>query len=165
MTKLENIKQFLADTGEVTWDEQSAKREHLRKEGEFYWVTGLQVAPGSPIPDSEGLQRFSRRIVEALMPLDPSNVSQCYEYAETRRDVVKTAALYFTELIETDGSVHGLENRIAVGIYPCRMTAEALGIRATIDLGHFPCPHPCEKARTCEFRVRHDGFIYYASRR
>jgi len=165
MSKLENIKRSLQKHGGVNWIEQSARREHLRREGEYYWMVGLQVVPKKQILDSENLQRFSKRIIDTLSPIAPVNISQCYEYAESRRDVIKTAAVYFTEAIEEPGEDQGSERRIAVSVYPCRVMAENMGIRGTIDMGHFECPDPCSQAKNCAFRARFEGFIYQAARR
>jgi len=164
MSKLDSIRNILSEVENVNWSEHVVKREHLLREGEFYWVVGLQVSPSKTILDSTGLQGFSEQITESLMPVGPVNITKCYAYAESRRDVVKTAALYFTETIEEPGEENGLERRITVSIYPCRVMADNLGIRATIDLGHYECPEPCVKPGKCAFWSGREGFIHEASR-
>ena len=164
MSKLEDIRRILNDDPDLVWNEQSVKGEHLRKEGVYYWVVGLQVARREPILHSEALQSFSERLTSALIPVGPVNVTKCYEYAETRRDVIKTATAYFTELIEELGKDQGLERRITVTMYPCQVMAENMGVRATIDLAHYECPNPCEQAQKCTFRALSGGFLYEASR-
>jgi len=165
MSKLERIRQILKETPGVAWSEQFVKREHLRREDECYWVTGLQIAPNPPILDSKALQGFSERLTQSLVPIGPMNITKCYEYSESKRDVVKTATVYFTELIEDAGEDHGLERRITVTFYPCQVMAENMGVRATIELSHYECPEPCKQAKKCAFRAQHGGFLYEASRR
>ncbi len=165
MNKLESIRQILRETPGVIWNEQLVKREHLRREDEYYWVAGLQVAPFEPILESEALQEFSERLTRALFPVGALNTTKCYEYSESRRDVVKTAAAYFTEVIEEPGEDQGLERRITVTMYPCRVMAENMGVRGTIDMGHYECPDPCKQAKKCAFRARHGGFFYEVIRR
>ncbi|MFO8101816.1 MAG: hypothetical protein R6U37_06605 [Dehalococcoidia bacterium] len=165
MSKLEKIRQILKGMPGVNWTEQAAKREHLRREGEFYRVVGLQVAPAAPILEAKALRDFSERITQALVPVGVANLSRCYEYSESRRDVVKTAALYFTEIIEEPGDDEGLERRITVTVYPCRVMAENMGVRGTIELGHYECPEPCAQAKKCSFKTRGEGFLYQFTRR
>ncbi len=164
-SKLESIRQILAETSGVNWDEQLIKREHLRREDEYYWVAGLQVFPQESILTSEELQGFSDRLTQVLVPVGPMNITKCYEYSESKRDVVKTATVYFTETIGDVGEDQGLERRITVTFYPCRIMAENMGVRATIEMGHYECDEPCNQSKKCAFRARHGGFLYEASRR
>ena len=164
MNKLENIRQILKETSRVTWNEQMVKREHLRREGEYYWVVGMQVAPEKPILQPDDLQSFSEDLTKSLIPVGPVNITKCYGYAETRRDVIKTATAYFTELIDEPGEEQGLERRIMLSMYPCRVMAQTLGVRGTIDLGHYECSSPCKQAPKCSFRARIGGFFYESSR-
>ncbi len=165
MSKLEKIRQILEETPGVTWVEQSTRREHLRREGEYYWVVGLQAASAEPILESKALEDFSGRLTRALVPAGAMNITRCYEYSESRYDVVKTAAIYFTEVIEEPGEDQGLERRITVTMYPCRVMAENMGVRGTIDMGHYDCPHPCAQAKKCAFKSRSEGFLYRHARR
>ncbi len=165
MSKLEKIRQILKETPGVDWNEQSVRREHLRREGEYYWVMGLQVAPFEPILKSRDLQDFSERLTRALAPVGAMNITRCYEYSESRRDVVKTAAIYFTEVIGESGEDHGLERRITVSMYPCQIMAENMGVRGTIDMGHYDCPNPCKEAKNCAFKSRGEGFLYQYARK
>ena len=165
MSKLERIRHLLEEGNEISWNEQSVKREHLRLEGVHYWVIGLQVSPVEPILHFEALRNFSERLTSILIPVGPMNVTKCYEYAETKRDVIKTATAYFTESIGEPGKEHGLERRIMVTMYPCQVMAENMGVRGTIDLGHYECPAPCKQAQKCSFRARSGGFFHEVSRR
>ncbi len=164
MSKLESIRQIIKESQGVIWDEQTVKREHLRREGEYYWVVGLQVFPQEPILNSSNLEVFSDRLTQSIIPVGPMNITKCYEYAETRRDVIKTATAYFIESIEEPGEERGLERRITVSMYPCQAMAKEMGVRGTIDVGHFECPSLCKQASKCGFRARSDGFFYDASR-
>lgn len=164
MSKLESIRRILQAHEGLTFTEMLVKREHLRHEGQYYRVVGLQVAPQDPILKSTDLEAFSDKLTELLMEVGPVNITKCYEYAESRRDVVKTAALYFTETIDDSGDEEGLQRRITVSIYPCRVMAQNLGIRATIDIGHYDCPSPCGKAAKCNFSSSWEGFFHEASR-
>ena len=122
------------------------------------------MAPKEPIVRSEPLQALSEQLTQSLIPIGPLNITKCYEYAEPRRDVIKTASVYFTETIEDIGEDQGLERRITVSIYPCKVMAENMGVRGTIDIRHYECPSPCQKAKDCIFRAAHKGFFYEASR-
>jgi hypothetical protein len=164
MSKVERIRRVLDDATGVSWQEQAVKREHLRHEGQYYRLVGIQVWSAEPILKSSELEAFSDDISQLLIPVGPVNITKCYEYAETRRDVIKTAALYFTEKTGESGEENGLESRITVSIYPCREMAENLGIRGTIDIGHYECSAPCQKAGKCGFWSGKDGFFHEASR-
>ncbi len=165
MSKLEEIRRILDRSGDVVWSEQSTRRENLRYAGTYYDMVGLQVASRDPILESITLQEFSERLTGELVPLGPTNVAKCYEYEESRYDVVKTAAVYFTETIDEPGDDYGLERRIAVSIYPCEVMSEDLGVRATVDLSHYECPEPCAQGKQCMFAAKSEGFFFEVSRR
>lgn len=150
MSKLEDIRRKLSENPEIVWNEQTIRRRHLRREG-WYEAVAFRTAPEVPILTSKRLQAFSADVMKLLLPIGPTNVSKCYEYAEAYRDVIKTAALYFVEPIE--GSPDGpTERRISVTVYPCTVMAEHQGVRGLIEIRHYPCPAPCAEARKCTFR-------------
>lgn len=165
VSRIDELRRILDTQDELDRDELSIRREHVRHEGLYRHLDSLKVFPRIPVLTSQGLQSLSEQVTSLLMPLKPVNVTKCYEYAETRRDVVKTASLYFTETIIEPGEDEGLERRITVTVFPCRSMAQGLGDRATIDLSHYECPEPCAKAKQCEFRAGSSGFFFDASRR
>ncbi len=163
MSKLEDMKRTLGKELGLHLSEQAVKREHLKREGEFHWSAGLQVAPQEPVLRAVDLRGFSERTAGALMKFKPTNMSKCYQYAESRRDVVKTATLYFTEKMDEPGD-DAYERRIMVTIYPCRVMAEDMGGRGTIELHHYDCPSPCAQEKKCEYKSGSKGFLYDAGR-
>lgn len=138
---------------------QSVTREHIRQEGLYYQSIAFQIAPLEPILTSEKLQSFSRQIVEKFSSLGPQSVAKCYEYAETKQDVVKLATLYFTEDIAPTEESPATERRISVTVYPCDPMTENMGIRGVINIGHYECPDPCEKSKQCSFAGQWKGPI------
>ncbi|MBT4511372.1 MAG: hypothetical protein HOC20_04070 [Chloroflexi bacterium] len=151
MSKLDDIRSFLEDNPELVWDEQSVKREHLRRNG-YYYSISIRVAPKEPIMESELLQEFSKNLVAHLAPIGIDNATKCYEYAETRRDVIKTATLYYSEATATQDEAEVTETRIAVTLFPCEAMSTDLGIRAVIEIGHYECPNPCSQSKDCVFK-------------
>jgi len=151
MSKLDEIRSFLEDNPELVWDEQSVKREHLRHNG-YYYSISIRVAPKDPILESEPLQEFSKGLVTQLAPIGIDNATQCYEYAETRRDVIKTATLYYSETATPQDEAEVTESRIAVTIFPCKAMSMDLGIRAVIEIGHYECPNLCPQSEDCTFK-------------
>lgn len=150
MSKLEDIRRTLAETPGLVRNEESVRRRHLRREG-WYESVAFRIAPEAPLLASKRLQAFSADMTKALMPIGPASVTRCYEYAETYRDVIKTATLYFVEPL--DGPADGVnERRISVTVYPCAVMAEHQGVRGLIEIRHYPCPKPCREARKCTFR-------------
>lgn len=165
VSRIEELRRILDAQDDLDRDELSVRREHVRQEGLYHRLDSIKVFPCAPVCTSQGLQSFAERVTALLLPVKPLNVTRCYEYAETRRDVVKTASLYFTETISEPGEDEGLERRITVTVFPCRAMALDLGDRATIDLSHYECPEPCAEAKQCEFRAGSSGFFFDASRR
>jgi hypothetical protein len=151
MSKLEEIRRTLAEIPDLTWNEQTVRRRHLRKEG-WYEAVAFRVAPKTPILTSKRLQAFSADVTKALLPIGPTNVTKCYEYAEAYRDVIKTAAIYFVEPIEGGARGDISEQRISVTVYPCAVMAAHEGVRGVIEIRHYPCPEPCEQGGKCTFR-------------
>ncbi|MBM3131704.1 MAG: hypothetical protein FJZ95_01560 [Chloroflexi bacterium] len=150
MSKLEDIRRILSENPKIVWNEQTVLRRHLRKSGSFESVA-VRLAPREPILTSRKLQAFSADLEGALSPIGPTNMTKCYEYAETYRDVIKTATLYFVDPVE-DSAEGATERRVSLTIYPCLTMAEHEGVRGLIEIRHYPCPRPCEEAKKCTFR-------------
>ena len=142
---------MLDNNSDLVWNEHSTKREHLRRSG-YYYSISFRVAPKNPILESEPLQEFSKGLAAQLAPIGIDNATQCYEYAETRRDVIKTATLYYSDTAPSRGDLEITESRIAVTIFPCEVMSNDLGIRAAIEVGHYECPNPCGQSEDCAFK-------------
>ena len=145
MSKLDSIRQLLNNKPELVWNEHSAKFERLRQEGSFYYSIAIQVAPKEPILIIADLKEFSEKLSNELAKIGTDNITKCYNYSETKHDVIKTATLYYSEEIDS------VERRIAVTIYPCQVMSENMGIRGVIEVKHYECPDPCEQSKECSF--------------
>ncbi|NQT71294.1 MAG: hypothetical protein HQ553_00820 [Chloroflexi bacterium] len=152
MSKLDSIRQLLNNKPDLVWNEQSSKREHLRHEGSHYYSIAIQVAPTEPILTSFALKDFSEKLSLELAQIGTTNITECYEYAETKHDVIKTATLYYSEEINLPEEKDTTERRIAVTIYPCEVMSENMGIRGVIEISHYECPNPCEQFKQCTFK-------------
>lgn len=159
MSKLEDIRQLLTDNPDLVWNEQTTKRERLRHKGSYYYSIAIQVAPKEPIVFSSELQKFSENLIGDLSRIEVSNITKCYEYAETKHDVIKTATVYYSEAISLPGQEDTVERRIAVTIYPCEVMAENMGVRGVIEIRHYECPSPCDKFKECTFKGYWRGAI------
>ena len=146
MSKLESIRQLLNSKPNLVWNEHSAKFERLRHEGSYYYSTAIQVAPIEPILILADLKEFSENLSNELAEIGADNQTECYDYSETKHDVVKTATLYYSEEIDS------IERRIAITIYPCQVMSENMGIRGVIEVKHYECPDPCEQFKECTFK-------------
>lgn len=155
MSKLDAVRTVLREMADVTWDEDSIRRPRLRRDG-MYEAVAINVAPVEPITTSVGLKKFSARLARVLETLDPTNITRCYEYAETYRDVVKMATAYYVEPVEAQEDIS--ERRIAVTMYPCRTMARHLGVRGVVELRTYECPEPCKLVKTCQFDRKRKGF-------
>lgn len=152
MSKLDSIRNLLSKKPDLIWDEKSSKRERLRHQGAYYQSVAIQVAPVEPILVSSEFQKFSENLSRELAKIGPSNITQCYEYAETKHDVIKAATLYYSEASDSAEEKDTTERRIAVTIYPCEVMSQNMGIRSVIEVGHYECPAPCDKFKQCMFK-------------
>ncbi len=152
MSKLDSIRQLLNNNPDLVWNEHSAKHEHLRHEGSYYYSTAIQVAPKEPMLFFAKLKELSDSLTRDLAPIGTTNITECYEYFETKHDVIKTATLYYSEEINLPEEKDTIERRIAVTIYPCEVMSENMGIRGLIEVSHYECPNPCKQFKECTFK-------------
>lgn len=150
MSKLEAIKQVLAANPEIIWEEESIQASYRRSGLGYYRSVGFRLAPKQPILTAPGLRKFSAELVRQLLPIGPTSVSWCTIFAG-KRDAVRMAALYFSEIAEDAPSI--MERRIRVSIFPCRRMAQNIGYRGIVEIGSYECPEPCEFASKCTFKV------------
>ncbi len=157
MSKLDEIRQVLNKDPNLIWNEQSLTSQHLRREGS-YCTVAFSVAPKKPILDFTSLHSFTQKLEAELIPVGPTNRSECYDYAEAYRHVIKTATLYYSEPVNEN--VEGFnERRLSVTVYPCEVMAENMGVRGLIEIGYYECPTPCSQKKKCTFRGNSKGRI------
>ena len=150
VSKLEAIKQMLAANPDITWEEETIQASYPRSGSGYYRSVGFRIAPKQPILTAPGLRKFSAELVRQLLPVGPTSVSWCTIFAG-KRDAVRMAALYFSEIAED--AAGGMETRIRVSVFPCRRMAQNIGYRGIIEIGGYECPEPCEFGSKCSFKV------------
>ncbi len=150
MGKLEAIRQILTASGDLNCVEEATQSFHLHRGAGYYRSYGFRVAPKTPVLSALGLRKFSDELTRRLVPVGPRSISWCSIFAG-KRESVRMAALYFCEA--TTEVSEGVEMRINVSIFPCRVMAENVGYRGIVEMGGYECPEPCEFASKCTFKV------------
>ncbi|HIE16905.1 MAG TPA: hypothetical protein EYP71_01760 [Dehalococcoidia bacterium] len=149
MGKLEAIRQVLVASGNLSWNEETARSPYPRGSG-YYYSHGFRIAPEEPVLTAQGLRSFSNKLVRQLIPLSPASVSWCSIFSG-KREAVRIPALYFREA--TTEVPECQEMRIRVSIFPCCVMAENVGYRGIIEIGGYECPEPCELSSKCTFKT------------
>jgi len=153
VSTLEQIEKVLNADSDITWNEQSARLPyHRSREGSYYSV-GLRVAPREPIPNERGLEQFTAKLMEKLIPIGPSSVSRCYNFPGVKRTIVRIGTLYYSEMIAGSAEQKDMERWITVSIFPCQVMAENMGFRGLIELKRYECPDPCKIAKNCAYKA------------
>ena len=150
MSKLEAIKQILATNSGITWEEEIIQSPFHRSGSGYYRAYGFRLAPEKPILTVQGLRKFSEELLRQMAPIGPNSVSWCSIFSG-KRESVRMAALYFSET--SQDTPDGIETKIKVSVFPCRMMAHNVGYRGIIELGGYECPNPCELASKCTFKA------------
>jgi len=154
MSKLEEIREKLNQAPDVIWWEEKERLPYLRRAGSYQQVN-FRVAPQIPLPTPEGVQRFTSKLMQQLIPVGPVSLSRCYQFPGVRRQILRLGTLYFCEWLNPGEEQGGNSERwITLSIYPCEEMAKAIGLRGLVELRSFECPRPCAAARRCVFRSR-----------
>lgn len=150
MSKLEVIRQTLTTNANLNWKEEMIQSLHLRRGSGYYRAYGFRVAPEKPLLTAHSLRKFSGELVRQLITVGPRSVSWCSIFSG-KREAVRMAALYFCETDKK--ATYGMETRIRVSVFPCRVMAQNVGYRGIIEIGGYDCPEPCEFASKCTFKA------------
>jgi len=150
MGKVEAIRQVLTTSGDLSCVEEATQSLHLRRGSGYYRAYGFRVAPEKPLLTVHSLRKFSGELVRQLITVGPRSISWCSIFSG-KREAVRMAALYFCETDKK--ATYGMETRIRVSVFPCRVMAQNVGYRGIIEIGGYNCPEPCEFAPKCTFKA------------
>jgi len=154
MSKLEEIRKRLSQAPDIIWWEEEERLPYLRRAGSYQQVS-FRVASRLPLPTPEGVQRFTSKLMQQLIPIGPVSLSRCYQFPAVKRQILRLGTLYFCEELNPSEEQGGNSERwIVLSIYPCEEMAKAIGLRGLVELRGFDCPNPCARARRCAFRSR-----------